>query len=77
MDNYNDIERLLKLIAETDEMQVGKDALREVLDESSAEEISVSDMELISAAGSSEFAEFMKLAEENGAEEILNNKKNE
>ena len=77
MDNYNDIERLLKLIAETDEMQVGKDALREVLDESSAEEISVSDMELISAAGSSEFAEFMKLAEENGAEEILNNKKDE
>jgi hypothetical protein len=66
MNDYNDMERLLSLLAETQEMQLEPDALSELLSESMPEEIPASDMELISAAGSSEFAEFMKLAEENG-----------
>ena len=66
MNDYKDMERLLGLIAETQEMQLEPDALSELLSESMPEEIPASDMELISAAGSSEFAEFMKLAEEKG-----------
>lgn len=71
MNDYKDMERLLDLIAETQEMQLEPDALSELLSESMPEEIPASDMELISAAGSSEFAEFMKLAEENGTYEKI------
>ena len=63
MKDFEKMDRLLRLIAEMQEMDAESDALDNLLEEPGMDELTEEELEMISAAGSSDFAEFIGMLE--------------